>query len=277
MPPVLGPASPSRARLKSWAGARATARWPSQRASSDSSGPVMPSSTTTVGPASPKAPPAELGPHVGLGLGERRRVTRTPLPAASPSVFTTHGAGSAAEEGDGGVGLGRRRPCGRPSGRRRRPRPPSSTPSSPRAGPRRRRGRRPGGRRPAARSARPSTSGASGPMTERSASSALGARRRAGDAGGGHARRCPASPRRRRCGPGRSGEGVLPPTGADDDDLHCALQRDGLEPLGPDADVAHRHARPLSTGTARSRWRSWAAPRSVRASPISVCQPGSSS
>ena len=57
MPPVLGPASPSPTRLKSWAGASGTARWPSHTARTDSSGPVRPSSITSVRPASPKAAP----------------------------------------------------------------------------------------------------------------------------------------------------------------------------------------------------------------------------
>ena len=69
MPPVLGPVSPSPARLKSWAGARATARFPSQTAMTDSSGPGRPSSITTRRPAAPKAAPESLACHVG----DRRR------------------------------------------------------------------------------------------------------------------------------------------------------------------------------------------------------------
>ena len=90
MPPVLGPASPSPTRLKSWAGASATARVPSQTASTDSSGPVMPSSTTTVRPASPNASPASLA-RTSATASSSEAVTSTPLPAANPSVFVTHG------------------------------------------------------------------------------------------------------------------------------------------------------------------------------------------
>ena len=60
MPPVLGPVSPSPTRLKSRAAGRATARRPSQTASTLSSGPVRPSSITTRRPASPKAEPSSL-------------------------------------------------------------------------------------------------------------------------------------------------------------------------------------------------------------------------
>ena len=92
MPPVLGPVSPSPTRLKSCAGASATARVPSHTASTDSSGPAIASSTTTVRPASPKASPRSLAPTSSTA-SSRDAVTSTPLPAASPSVFTTHGPG----------------------------------------------------------------------------------------------------------------------------------------------------------------------------------------
>ena len=60
MPPVFGPVSPSPTRLKSCAGASATARWPSQIAKIETSGPVMPSSMITVRPASPNDAPESL-------------------------------------------------------------------------------------------------------------------------------------------------------------------------------------------------------------------------
>jgi hypothetical protein len=93
MPPVLGPVSPSPIRLKSCAGARGTARRPSHTTSSDSSGPIMPSSITTVRPASPKDSPASLARR-SASASARVGATSTPLPAAKPSVFTTQGPGS---------------------------------------------------------------------------------------------------------------------------------------------------------------------------------------
>ena len=92
IPPVLGPRSPSSARLKSWAGARGASRRPSQSTSSEHSGPVSPSSTTTRRPASPKADPDSLA-TTSASASARESVTSTPLPAASPSVLTTHGPG----------------------------------------------------------------------------------------------------------------------------------------------------------------------------------------
>ena len=56
MPPVLGPLSPSRARLWSCAVARGTSVVPSVSARSEHSGPSRVSSTITVAPASPKRP-----------------------------------------------------------------------------------------------------------------------------------------------------------------------------------------------------------------------------
>ena len=50
----------------------------------------MPSSMTTVRPASPKASPASLA-RTSASASARSSVTSTPLPAASPSVFTTYG------------------------------------------------------------------------------------------------------------------------------------------------------------------------------------------
>src|SRR5580700_3756012 len=55
MPPVFGPWSPSRARLKSWAGSSGTAVTPSVTANSDTSGPSRNSSITTVPQARARA------------------------------------------------------------------------------------------------------------------------------------------------------------------------------------------------------------------------------
>ncbi len=93
MPPVLGPSSSSATRLKSCAGASAAMRLPSQSTSSEHSGPVMPSSTTTRRPASPKLSPDSLA-SMSCSASVMSSVTSTPLPAARPSVFTTHGPGS---------------------------------------------------------------------------------------------------------------------------------------------------------------------------------------
>ena len=88
MPPVLGPRSSSKIRLKSWAGAKATARWPSHSAMSEHSGPERPSSITTVVPAAPKLEPESLS-ATSARASSRSSVTRTPLPAARPSVLIT--------------------------------------------------------------------------------------------------------------------------------------------------------------------------------------------
>ncbi len=88
MPPVFGPVSPSPTRLWSRDGARATARSPSHSGEDGSSGPTRPSSITTVRPASPKLVPASLA-RTSASASARSGVTSTPLPAASPSVFTT--------------------------------------------------------------------------------------------------------------------------------------------------------------------------------------------
>ena len=80
MPPVFGPVSPSPTRLKSWAGSNGTAACPSVTTNSDTSGPSRNSSTTTVSQASAWA-----------SAWSRSVVTTTPLPAASPSSFTTYG------------------------------------------------------------------------------------------------------------------------------------------------------------------------------------------
>ena len=101
MPPVLGPVSPSPTRLKSCAGARGTARVPSHTTSSDSSGPVMPSSITTVRPASPNDSPASLA-RTSASASASVGATSTPLPAARPSVLTTQGPGSVRRKSSAG-------------------------------------------------------------------------------------------------------------------------------------------------------------------------------
>src|SRR5215469_9997247 len=84
MPPVFGPASPSKARLKSCAASSGTAAVPSASANSDTSGPSRNSSMTTV----PQARACRTA-------SRRSPVTTTPLPAASPSAFTTWGGPNA--------------------------------------------------------------------------------------------------------------------------------------------------------------------------------------
>ncbi len=78
MPPVLGPWSPSRARLKSWAGWSGRTVVPSVIANSETSGPSRYSSITTLSQASAWA-----------SASARSEVTTTPLPAARPSSLTT--------------------------------------------------------------------------------------------------------------------------------------------------------------------------------------------
>ncbi len=78
MPPVFGPVSPSRARLKSWAGSSGTAVTPSVTANSDTSGPSRNSSITTV----PQA-------RACARAASRSELTSTPLPAARASSLTT--------------------------------------------------------------------------------------------------------------------------------------------------------------------------------------------
>src|SRR5215472_3475363 len=87
MPPVLGPASPSRARLKSRAGARGTTRSPSLMPKTDSSGPSSRSSTTIVDPAWPKAWRTSMA-SIASSASRSSAQTRTPLPSARPSALT---------------------------------------------------------------------------------------------------------------------------------------------------------------------------------------------
>ena len=84
MPPVFGPSSPSRSRLKSCAGSMGSTDRPSQIANSDTSGPSRNSSITT-------------RPHDAACARAlpRSAVTTTPLPAARASSFTTYGGPNA--------------------------------------------------------------------------------------------------------------------------------------------------------------------------------------
>ena len=88
MPPVFGPVSPSPIRLKSRAGASGTAPTPSHSASSESSGPTMCSSTTTA--PGPKTSCSSIAWSVSRACASSVAIT-TPLPAASPSNFSTTG------------------------------------------------------------------------------------------------------------------------------------------------------------------------------------------
>ena len=90
MPPVLGPRSPSWARLWSCATGRPTASRPSQMAKNDASTPDRYSSTTTQRPASPNRP-STIASCTARSAAARSGATVTPLPAARPSALTTTG------------------------------------------------------------------------------------------------------------------------------------------------------------------------------------------
>ena len=87
MPPVFGPVSPSPARLKSRAGARAITSVPSVMPSTDSSAPSSRSSTTTVAPLLPKRPSTSIA-SMAASDSSALPHTITPLPRARPSAFT---------------------------------------------------------------------------------------------------------------------------------------------------------------------------------------------
>ena len=169
MPPVLAPRSPSPMRLKSWAGRSGTALVPSHRTSSEHSSPSRPSSITMLRPASPKDAPESLA-FTSAWASSRVWATRTPLPAARPSVLMTQGPGRVPRKARASAtcraSKAAKRAVGTPAAASisfmKALEPSSSAPSAP--GPMT---ARPSARR---RSARPSTSGASGPMTTRSAS-----------------------------------------------------------------------------------------------------------
>ena len=122
MPPVFGPASPSKIRLKSCAGCRGR--------------------RCAVGDREQRHLGAveELLDHDPLALAQRApgpasrsSVTTTPLPAASPSSFTTYGAPNSSSAAADLVGSQHRSAPPR-SARRRRPSRPWRRPWSPRAG-----------------------------------------------------------------------------------------------------------------------------------------------
>ena len=77
MPPVFGPSSPSRRRLKSWAGASARASSPAQRAKSETSSPSSSSSTTT-------RPPRASAFGSAAATSSSVRQTKTPFPGGEP-------------------------------------------------------------------------------------------------------------------------------------------------------------------------------------------------
>ena len=80
-----GPSSPSPIRLKSCAAPSGERAAPSQSAKTETSGPSSSSSTTTRSPSAATASSA-------ASTSSAVRQTKTPLPAASPSALTTHGA-----------------------------------------------------------------------------------------------------------------------------------------------------------------------------------------
>ena len=144
---------------------------PSQTTSSESSVPCNASSMTTRWPASPNAFPDSFA-ATSRSASSRSSVTSTPFPAASPSVLTTYGPGIERRYWRASSSLenASQRAVGTPASEAHRFMnsldPSRRAPSAP--GPKTRRPRE------RSRSARPSTSGASGPMTNRSASISSG-------------------------------------------------------------------------------------------------------
>ena len=227
MPPVLGPLSPSPTRLKSWAGSSGTAVVPSHRTSSEHSSPVEPLLNHDAPPGLAEGGTRELGRPRRARASARVRATSTPLPAASPSVLTTHGPGQAAQIGQGLVDLAGVE--GGEAGRRhaglgqhllheglgafeRAPSAPGPMTA------------RPSARR---RSARPSTSGASGPMTTRSASISSTGAASVASIGAGHARVARRHHHLGRAGQ-HMGQRVLAAPAADDADPHGTVIRPAL-------------------------------------------------
>ena len=82
MPPVFGPVSPSPIRLKSCAGSSGSAASPSVTTKRRDLG---------AGRGTPRSRPGRT-PAACASAAARSSVTTTPLPAASPSFFTTYGA-----------------------------------------------------------------------------------------------------------------------------------------------------------------------------------------
>ena len=91
MPPVFGPVSPSPTRLWSWAAPSGSAVVPSHSANRLTSSPTRHSSMTTLRPAGPMVP-ASMKSAMAASASATVSATTTPLPAASPSAFTTIGA-----------------------------------------------------------------------------------------------------------------------------------------------------------------------------------------
>src|SRR3954454_76859 len=149
MPPVLAPVSASPMRLKSWAAGSASACSPSHTANTEIS---SPSSSSSITSESPNA----AAPRMPASTSSTVRQTKTPLPAASPSALITHGgraAGSACAVGTPAAAITSFAKRFDPSIRAAAaPGPKTGTPAWRRS------------------SATPATSGASGPMTTRSAS-----------------------------------------------------------------------------------------------------------
>jgi hypothetical protein len=87
MPPVLGPRSPSWARLWSQAGTNTRRRSPSDSASTLTSRPVSRSSTTTRAPAWPNLPSSRHA-SIAARAWAASSQTVTPLPRARPSALT---------------------------------------------------------------------------------------------------------------------------------------------------------------------------------------------
>mmetsp|Transcript_1408 Transcript_1408/g.3233 ORF Transcript_1408/g.3233 Transcript_1408/m.3233 type:complete len:227 (-) Transcript_1408:2321-3001(-) len=93
MPPVLGPRSPSKIRLWSWAGGSTAIRLPSQSAKMEHSGPNIRSSRTTSAPASPNFFASRHSRTAALASSAVSGTT-TPLPAARPLALTTTSKGT---------------------------------------------------------------------------------------------------------------------------------------------------------------------------------------
>ena len=91
MPPVFGPASPSRRRLWSCDDASASTWRPSTITMKLASSPARKSSMTTRAPAAPIVLPTSIA-STAASASSRVVATTTPLPAASPSALTTIGA-----------------------------------------------------------------------------------------------------------------------------------------------------------------------------------------
>src|SRR6185437_2253484 len=156
IPPVFGPVSPSPSRLKSWAGSSGRTVTPSVTQNSETSGPARYSSISTR---------PQLAACASAAASSS--VTRTPLPAANPSSFTTYGGPNSASAARtcSAVSHNRDRAVGTPAAaitslaKALLPSSAAAAADGPKQA------------IPAARtvSAAPATSGASGPITTRSA------------------------------------------------------------------------------------------------------------